>query len=191
MYVTVQRHMHSDFHMHGGVHRRSTCHETFHFTMNPWLGCKNLSLLFFLVLCSPSWWHQWPCSTCSIIIHLLSLASAETLGATHALFLTPFATSWWLLCHQHLMSCKATSQTHSPSQTFCKLQCTSRSFSFKTLCFPFQFFLFSCYWDYSRLFLLPLQVCLQPSLLHFFKQLLAESQASYSLFAIWLPLLAP
>lgn len=108
------------------------------------------------------------------------------LGATHLLILTPFATSWWLPCHQHLMSCKATSQTHSPDQTFCKLQSTTHSFSFNPL--SFQLFLFSCDWTLwervtgSSSKLHPLQVCFHLSLFHFFKQLFAESRAFYSSF---------
>lgn len=97
------------------------------------------------------------------------------------------------------MSCKATFQTHSLDQTFCKLQGTRHGFTFKPFCLSFQLFPFSLLnalrEGHGILFQTPSITGLFSSFIflffHFFKKLFAESQASYSLFATWVPLLAP
>lgn len=140
--MMVQRCMHSDFPVYGDVHRRSTCCETFNFTMNSSLKrriCLSLSSQSCALLHSDTNGQVPPVS--SLSTYLLRPHLRLNLGATHLLTLAPFATSWWLPCHQHLMSCKATSPTHSPDQSFCKLRCSTQ-FLFQPLCLLFQLFPF-------------------------------------------------
>lgn len=189
---------HSQLHAYDTVHRRSICHKTFHVTMNSSLKgriCLSLSSSSCALLQGDTNGRVPPVP--SLSTSFLGPHQRFNLEVTHLLTLTPFTTSWWLLCHQHLMSCKATSQTHSPDQAFRRLQCTSHSFSFKPLCLLFQLFPFSCYWTFwesamgtsSKLF--PLQGCFHLLLSHFFKQFFAEPQAFHSLFTTWVPLQAP
>lgn len=147
MYVMVQRRVHSDFRVYRDAHRRSTRHKTFHFTMNSSLKCR---ICLFLSSQSRTLLHG------SANGHVPPVPSLPTyflwphlrfnLGATHLLILTPFADAISMVAMIATLSSalKATSQTHSPDQTFCKLQSTTHSFSFNPLCLSFQLFLFSC-----------------------------------------------
>lgn len=163
--------LHLDFQVYGDVQKRSTCHNVFQFTIS-FISSFLLSPLHNddngYVPPVPSLF------TCFLWPHL-------RLRATLAL--TP-----WLPCHQHLPCCKAASQTNSPDQTFCKVQCTSYTL-FKRLCLLFQLFLIplplhTFRKSHESLFQTPSTIPLQ-------KQLFTESQAYYYVFAAWAPLLAP
>lgn len=137
--MTVQRCLHSDLHVYDDAQRWNTCHKTSQW--NSWLGCRNC--LFFLLVRSPSWSHQWQCSTWFIIIHLLYLVLLETQFGNN-LSANYHSISWLPSCHQYLTLCKPASQTDSPNHSR-KLQCTNAGFSFKPIfhdTFPL-----SCPWE--------------------------------------------
>lgn len=115
--------LHLDFQVYGDVQRRSTCHNV----------CRSTISFISSFLLSPL--HNGNNGYVPPVPSLFTCFLWPHLRLRATLALTP-----WLPCHQHLLCCKAASQTNSPDQTFCKVQCTSYTL-FKRLCLLFQLFL--------------------------------------------------